>query len=110
AWLKRYFNDFAWHSITTEQMLAHLKTHLFDKYPGHMDWQDVAAWIHAPGIPADAPVPASAPFDAIDRQREAFLKAGLPASRLRARDWNTQEWMYFLDGLPTRTRRERILA
>ena len=100
TWLKSYFNHFAWHSITTEQMLAYLKPNLIDKYPGKMRWAEVRDWVYGTGIPQDAPIPDSPQFDAIDKQRAAFLAGTLPAARLDAQHWNTQEWMYFLDRLP----------
>ena len=100
AYLKSYFNHFAWHSITTEQMLAYLKPNLIDKYPGKMSWAEVREWVYGTGIPKDAPIPDSPQFDAIDRKRAAFLAGSLPADQLDAKGWNTQEWMYFLDRLP----------
>ncbi|HET7561506.1 MAG TPA: M1 family metallopeptidase [Rhodanobacteraceae bacterium] len=99
-YLESYFNHFAWHSITTEQMLAFLKANLIEKYPGKMSWDEVQAWVYGAGIPKDAPIPDSPRFDAIDKERGEFLAGSLPASELDAQDWNTQEWMYFLDRLP----------
>jgi aminopeptidase N len=100
AYLKGYFDHFAWHSITTEQMLAYLKPNLIDKYPGRMSWDEVKEWVYGAGIPKDAPIPDSPRFDAIDTERAQFLAGKLAADRLDAKDWNTQEWMYFLDRLP----------
>jgi aminopeptidase N len=100
AYLKSYFNHFAFQSITTEQMLGFLKANLVDKYPGKMRWDEVQAWVYDSGIPKNAPLPNSPRFDAIDKQRAAFLAGTLPASKLGAKGWNTQEWMYFLDRLP----------
>ncbi|HXE65567.1 MAG TPA: M1 family metallopeptidase [Rhodanobacteraceae bacterium] len=100
TWLKGYFNHFAWHSITTEQMLAYLKPNLIDKYPGKMSWDEVKEWVYGAGIPKDAPIPDSPRFDAIDKERAAFLAGTLAADKLDAKSWNTQEWMYFLDRLP----------
>ncbi|HET7931196.1 MAG TPA: M1 family metallopeptidase [Rhodanobacteraceae bacterium] len=99
-YLESYFNHFAWHSITTEQMLAFLKPNLIEKYPGKMSWDEVRAWVYGADIPKDAPIPDSPRFDAIDKERGEFLAGNLPASELDAKDWNTQEWMYFLDRLP----------
>jgi aminopeptidase N len=99
-YLKGYFDHFAWHSITTEQMLAYLKANLVDKYPGKMSWDEVKEWVYGAGIPKDAPIPDSPRFDAIDRERARFLAGKLAADGLDAKDWNTQEWMYFLDRLP----------
>ncbi|MGH8112272.1 MAG: M1 family metallopeptidase [Rhodanobacteraceae bacterium] len=100
AWLQSYFNHFAWHSITTEQMLAYLKPDLIEKYPGKMRWDEVKEWVYGTGIPSDAPIPDSPRFDAIDEERAAFLADTLAADTLDATSWNTQEWMYFLDRLP----------
>ena len=100
AYLKGYFAHFAFQSITTEQMLDYLKANLFDKNPGKMDWAEVKAWVYEPGVPKNAPLPASPRFAAIDKERTAFLAGSLAADQLDAKGWNTQEWMYFLDGMP----------
>ncbi|MDI3263186.1 MAG: M1 family metallopeptidase [Fulvimonas sp.] len=100
AWLKGYFHRHAFTSITTEDMLADLESNLLDAHPGKMGWDEVRAWVYAPGIPKDAPLPTSPRFDAIDQACAAFLAGDLPAARLDAQHWNTQEWMYFLDRLP----------
>ncbi|KGI79102.1 M1 family metallopeptidase [Oleiagrimonas soli] len=110
AYLKGYFDHFAWHSITTEQMLAYLKPHLIDKYPGKMSWAEVKQWVYGTGIPKDAQLPDSPRFDAIDKERAAFLAGTLPAANLDAKDWNTQEWMYFLDRLPDAPPLDKIKA
>ncbi|WP_445145137.1 M1 family metallopeptidase [Dyella sp. Tek66A03] len=99
-YLKGYFNHFAFQSITTEQMLEYLKANLFDKNPGKMSWDEVKAWVYDPGTPKNAPLPTSARFDAIDKERSAFLAGTRSADKLDAKGWNTQEWMYFLDGMP----------
>jgi leukotriene-A4 hydrolase len=99
-YLKSYFNHFAFQSITTEQMLEFLKPNLIDKYPGKMSWDEVKEWVYGTGIPKNAPMPVSSNFAAIDKERSAFLAGTLPAGKLDAKGWNTQEWMYFLDGMP----------
>src|SRR5699024_2327402 len=109
-YLKGYFDHFAWHSITTEQMMAYLKANLIDKYPGKMSWDEAREWVYGTGIPDDAPVPDSPRFDAIDKERSAFLAGELAADKLDAKRWNTQEWMYFLDELPEKTDLDRIKA
>ncbi|WP_430391734.1 M1 family metallopeptidase [Dyella sp. 20L07] len=100
TYLKGYFAHFAFQSITTEQMLDYLKANLFDKNPGKMSWDEVKTWVYEPGIPKNAPLPDSPRFDAIDKERSAFLSGSLAADKLDAKSWNTQEWMYFLDGMP----------
>jgi hypothetical protein len=60
----------------------------------------VKAWIEKPGIPSDAKVPVSERFQTIAAARGEFLAGKRKADALDAKTWNTQEWMYFLDGLP----------
>jgi aminopeptidase N len=100
AYLKSYFDHFAFQSITTEQMLAFLRPNLIEKYPGKMSGDEVKAWVYGEGIPKDAPLPDSPRFNTIDRERADFLAGSLAATKLDAKGWNTQEWMYFLDRLP----------
>ena len=99
-YLKGYFDHFAFQSITTEQMLGYMKPNLIEKYPGKMSWAEVQDWVYGTGIPKDAPLPESPHFDTIDQERSAFLAGQMAADKLGAKDWNTQEWMYFLDRLP----------
>jgi aminopeptidase N len=110
AYLKGYFDHFAFQSITTEQMLTYLKANLVDTNPGKLSWAAIQAWVYDRGIPKDAPLPDSPRFDAIDRARSAFLAGNLDATQLGAKDWNTQEWMYFLDRLPDVTALAKIQA
>jgi aminopeptidase N len=100
AYLRGYFDHFAFQSITTQQMLDYLAPNLLDKYPGKMSLAEVKAWIEQPGIPADAAVPASPRLAAIAAARAEWLAGTRKPVDVGAKDWNTQEWMYFLDGLP----------
>ncbi len=108
AYLKGYFNHFAFQSITTEQMLGYLKPHLIEKYPGKMSWAEVKSWVYGTGIPKDASLPDSPRFDTIDRESKDFLAGTLTAGSLDAKGWNTQEWMYFLDRLPDVTPLDKL--
>ncbi len=73
AYLRGYFDHFAFQSITTDTMLAYLDENLIRKNPGHMTLADVRAWIDEPGIPRDAVVPKSPRFEAIAAARAAWL-------------------------------------
>src|SRR5438445_5211332 len=98
--LRSYFDHFAFQSITTNQFVDYLKANLLDKTPGKVSMDEVNAWLHQPGIPADAPLPASSAFAAQDRLREQFVVRKIDAVKLDAEHWRTQEWQYFLDRLP----------
>jgi leukotriene-A4 hydrolase len=100
AFLRGYFDHFAFQSIDTAQFLDYLRTELRDKDPGKVSDAELHAWLYEPGIPAAAAVPVSAGFAQIDRLRAGFLAGSLPAAGLEAADWRSQEWQYFLDELP----------
>jgi hypothetical protein len=110
AYLRGYFDHFAFRSITTETMLAYLDENLIRKNPGHMSLGDVKAWIEEPGIPRGAAVPKSPRFETIAAARAAWLDGTQDAASLDAKSWNTQEWMHFLDGLPKKLSAEQIAA
>ncbi|HJU83323.1 MAG TPA: M1 family metallopeptidase [Holophagaceae bacterium] len=93
AFLRGYFDHFAFHSIHTADFEAYLKAHLDS---GDMP---VQAWIHEPGLPAGAAVPHAPAFDKVDGEIAAFLKDG-KAESLPGKAWCTQEWLHFLRGLP----------
>jgi len=94
--LKSYFNHFAFQSITTEQFLAYLKQNLLDKYPTHAPPVPVDEWINKPGIPASAPKPTSPAFARVEEQAKRWLRSEIPAARIEAAKWTTQEWLHFL--------------
>ena len=57
-----------------------------------------------------ATVPQSPRFDAIAAARTAWLAGTRQAADVCVKDWNTHEWMYFLDGLPEKIALDRLNA
>ena len=96
AYLKGYFDHFAFQSITTKQSLDYMRTHLFAQDPAAAAKIPVNEWVYQPGLPATAPKPASQAFAAVDREIDAWL-TGKP---IETANWSTQEWLHFLRGLP----------
>lgn len=99
AWLRGYFDRYAFQPQTTAGFLADLRTHLIKGDAALEARLQLDEWVYRPGIPANAyhlPSPALAKVDAA---RAAFL-AGGPATAIPGKPWTTQEWKRFLDGLP----------
>jgi hypothetical protein len=94
--LKSYFNHFAFQSITTEQFVAYLKQNLLRQYPALAARVPVDEWIYKPGVPASAPKPTSPAFARVEEQAQRWLRGEMPASRIPAARWTTQEWLHFL--------------
>ncbi len=108
AFMRDYFDHFAGKSIGTEQFLAYLKTNLLDRYPNIVTADEVMQWVQAPGLPADAVLPATNAFEAVDEARDRWLDGRLPAKKLDTRNWLTPQWRYFLDRMPATLRQEQL--
>lgn len=60
----------------------------------------VEQWLFQPGSPAKAPQTRSGCFDALDRMRRAWLDEGQLPDDEHTQKWVTQEWVYFIEGMP----------
>ncbi|MBM5812153.1 MAG: M1 family metallopeptidase [Gammaproteobacteria bacterium] len=110
AFLRGYFEHFAFQSISTVQFRDYACRHLLDLAPGRVSQAEFDAWLYQPGVPATAPQVTSARLAAVDAAREAWqANAALPQSAVTAA-WSTQEWVHFLDGLPEAPDTERLAA
>ncbi|MBI5281452.1 MAG: M1 family metallopeptidase [Candidatus Solibacter usitatus] len=74
AWIRSYFDQFAYQSISSEEFVAFLRK----SFPG----ENVDAWLHQPGLPPDAP-------------RIRFDFGSTPTHA-----WSTQEWLHWLRAQP----------
>ena len=108
AFLRGYFDHFAFKSISTEQFLAYLKDNLLDRFPGVVSRDEVTQWVMSPGLPADAVLPTSNSFEPVDAARQLWLAGRTPAKKLATRDWDAPQWLYFLDGMPAALRKEQL--
>jgi aminopeptidase N len=99
AYLRSYFDRFAFQSITTAAFLADLRANLIRGDAALEDTLKLDAWLYQPGLPDNAPVPRSEVLEAVEAQARAFA-AGAPAASLETRGWSTQEWLHFLVTLP----------
>ena len=100
TFIKGYFARFSFQAMDTATFLHYLRAELLDHEPGLEARLNLAAWVHGPGLPSNAPVVTSRRFDAVD-QALAQLKAGTtPASLLPdTTEWSSHEWVHFLHGL-----------
>jgi len=100
AFLRGYFDHFAFQSITTETFLDYAKKNLFAKYPGKVSDAEIQEWVYGPGIPANAPQVLSPRFGIVDSARLGWRGSKqLPPAAITSQ-WTTQEWLHFLEGMP----------
>jgi len=106
--MRGYFDHFALRSVTTEQFLAYLKDNLLDRSPNTVTGQEISAWVTGSGVPTDAILPASDAYAPIDAARAEWLSGKLPAKKLATKNWVTQQWLYFLAGMPPSLRKDQL--
>lgn len=109
AFLMRWFDRFAFRSATTDDFKEALDRDLFAGRPEDAEKIDLHAWLHEPGLPADAPRATSDRFDRARAQAAAFSQGGA-AEDLQVEGWITHEWLHFLRGLPADLGSERLAA
>ncbi len=97
--LRGWFDDHAFQSANTDQFVDYMKKNLLPKNPNAVTEAELDAWLNQPGIPAFAQKARSRNFSIVDTARIAFLGSeNLPSNQV-TNEWNTQEWVRFIDGL-----------
>jgi aminopeptidase N len=86
--LRRYFDHFAFQSVTTAEALAYLRAELFAHFPDKAAAVPVDEWVTHPGLPLSAP-------HAHSPQLEKIAQGAGPSH-----NWKTQEWLEFLQTRP----------
>ncbi|PIW59144.1 M1 family metallopeptidase [Shewanella sp. CG12_big_fil_rev_8_21_14_0_65_47_15] len=100
AFVKGYFNHFAFQSITTAQFREYLSLNLLNKYPNVVTEAEVDTWIEGQGLPSFLVPPNSHAFDDVDAQRQTWLEGKLSASDLKTGTWTVHQWLRFINEMP----------
>ncbi len=99
AFLRGYFEHFAFQSITTRQFLDYLQFHLLNSGSAAAK-VPVKEWVYESRIPAGAWEPVSDAFNKVEAQARPWLEGKAPVSSIQASGWATQQWIHFLKFLP----------
>ncbi|PWT91038.1 MAG: aminopeptidase [Acidobacteria bacterium] len=99
AFLRRYFEKFAFHSVTTEDFLAYLRDHLLSGNPDVEDRLKIKQWMYGPGIPDNVVKVYSNRFKQVDEQYKRWV-SGTAAGKLETKHWSTHEWVRFIRNMP----------
>ena len=92
AFLKTYFDKFAFKSMTTEGFLDYLKANLKTDV-------DYKAWVYTAGLPDNCPVVVTEQLTNVENAAKDFLEGKSPAdiaSGYKTKDWTTHHWNHFL--------------
>ncbi len=100
--LKSWFNENAFKSVTTEDFLLYLDNNLRSQNPDAVTDAEINAWVYESGLPDTARNPKSQAFAEVDQASQAWLEGGnVAALKATAANWSTHEWLHFINSLPS---------
>ena len=107
AYLRGYFDRFAFQPQTTAGFLADLRKNLIKGDSALEDQLQLDRWAYGPGLPDNAVHIHSATLAEVDKELAEF-NAGGPVSAVETDGWSTQQWMRFLRGIPKEQNAARL--
>ena len=106
--LRDYFSNFAFQSITTDQALSYMRSELFEKHKREAQNIPLEDWINKPGLPSSAPRAVSERLNEVRASAHRWASGQVKTSSLDPSKWVTQEWLEFLQVLPQPLAREKM--
>jgi aminopeptidase N len=106
--LRGWFDDHAFQSANTDQFVDYLKKNLLPKKPGAVSDEELDAWLNQPGIPPFAVKAQSRGFAIVDTARIAWQGSGTLPNALVTKDWSTQHWVHFIEGIGDTAKPEQL--
>ncbi|WP_406700544.1 M1 family metallopeptidase [Singulisphaera sp. Ch08] len=110
AFLRAYFDHFAFQSITTAEFERYLQDQLLQTDPAAAAKLNVQAWLHEPGLPPGFPEPKSSRFTVVATAAQDWIDGKSSAEQLATQGWSTHEWLHFLQALPLELPPEKMTA
>lgn len=99
--LKSWFTEHAFQSVTTEDFLNYLNENLREKFPDAVTDEEINAWVYEGGLPDTAKNPQSDAFDQVEQASQTWFEGGnVEALQETTQAWSTHEWLHFLNTLP----------
>jgi len=100
AFLKRYFEEFAFGTITTEQFLDYLDAQLLSREDAPLTRAQVERWTYGPGLPDDAPIPTSTNLEKAEALAASWAAGETDIADIDVDAWSPQARIHFINSLP----------
>jgi leukotriene-A4 hydrolase len=107
AWLKNYFETYAFKGMDTERFVNYLKSTLLAN-PETLAAVNLDAWIYGPGLPPNCPTVSSPRIERVDAALTAWESGALATQDLPWSEWVYQERYRFLSNLADDTNTDRM--
>jgi aminopeptidase N len=98
GFLRRWFDEHAFRSVTTEQFLRFLDRELIAEDRARFAPLNIGEWLTQSGLPADAPRPSTDALTRVDRELTKW-RLSRQVEGIDTTGWVTQQWQHFLEGL-----------
>jgi leukotriene-A4 hydrolase len=99
AFLKNYFKENSFKTMTTGDFISYLKVNLFDKNNITFDYGYIDSWINGVGLPDGIKEIKSERFVQVENELNKFFSGAKP-SELATLEWSSHEWLHFIRHLP----------
>jgi aminopeptidase N len=109
AYLRSYFDRYAFQPMTTQKFLADFREHAVRGDTALEQQLQLDAWAYQPGLPSNAQEPHAVTFDQVDAAVSAFNAGGAPDAT-QWDGWGTYERQRYLQTLPRELPRARLDA
>lgn len=96
--LRRWFDEHAFRSVTTEQFLRFLDRELIAEDRARYAPLNIDEWMTKTGLPVDAPRPSTDALMRVDRELTKW-RLSRQVEGIDTTGWVTQQWQHFLEGL-----------
>ena len=97
AWLRSYFDRFAFQPMTSAKFLADFRENLVKGDKAFEDRLKLDGWVYQPGLPDNVARPDPAAFTEVDKAVTDYAAGGAAPGRFA--DWTTAEKLRFINNL-----------
>ncbi|MFM7014829.1 MAG: M1 family metallopeptidase [Bacteroidota bacterium] len=108
--LKKYFAEHAFQSITTDTFLEYLNKELIKDDKALAEKININAWVYGPGLPSNCPVVTSTALRVAEEDAKAFIDGTKKPEEMDSKNWNTHQWLSFLRSMPNEITVEQMTA
>jgi len=110
GFLRQYFDEFAFESVTTEEFQAYLEEHLIAPDPRAVTAAEIDEWLYGQGIPDTIEQPTSGAFERVAALQKQWLAGEVALEDIDTSPWTTHEWLHFIKTLPADLSTEQLAA
>jgi len=93
--LKTYFAENAFQTMTTEGFITYLKGHLLNEKQEWLEQANINAWVYESGMPSSFVPPTASAFAQVDSLSHGLM-IGDKAAIAATKNWTTHHWLHFI--------------